>query len=244
MLLKDKYLTDIQPLVRQKDIKGMLRLMEEAAKEFNELADDRQVPQIGIVGEIFVKYNSFAHKSVVDWLVEQGVEPVIPGLSDFFVQTFVNTPVGVKNNFRPASFSNHFLRLAEIYVNRCARKIAKAASGFRYFRPFTDIHHDAKMAERIVSLSAQFGEGWLIPAEFAHFAEKGIYNAVSLQPFGCIANHIIAKGIEKRIKKFYPDMNLLFLDFDSGVSEVNVLNRLFFMIRNASEQPAESIGTT
>ena len=71
------------------------------------------------------------------------------------------------------------------------------------------------------------------------FAEQGIYNAVSLQPFGCIANHVVSKGIEKRVKKLYPKMNLLFLDFDAGTSEANVLNRLHFMIRNARDQALE-----
>ncbi|MCL1943020.1 MAG: acyl-CoA dehydratase activase-related protein [Candidatus Azobacteroides sp.] len=233
--LRDKYLSDVQSFVAEKDSKGMLNLLKQAAEDFNRMAEDLSVPQIGIVGEIFVKYNAFAHKSVVNWLIEQGVEPVVPGLTDFFTQFFVNTPAAVANNFDTSSMPTPLLKLIEMYVNRCSRKVEKAASGFRYFRPFSNIHRDAALAERIISLSAQFGEGWLIPAEFAHFAETGIRNAVSLQPFGCIANHIVAKGIEKRVKQFYPDMNLLFLDFDSGVSEVNILNRLFFMIKNATE---------
>lgn len=239
IILRDKYLNEAQDFVLRKDIKGMLKLLEKAADDFNELANDRPVPQIGIVGEIFVKYNTFAHNNVVDWLVEQGVEPVIPGLSDFFIQTFVNTPKSVKNNIRVKESSDSLMKLAEMYVNRCIRKTEKAASRFRYFRHFPNIQEEAKKAERILSLSVQFGEGWLIPAEFIYFAEHGVNNAVSLQPFGCIANHIVAKGIEKRIKKFYPKMNLLFLDFDSGVSEVNILNRLFFMIKNASEMLEE-----
>jgi len=75
----------------------------------------------------------------------------------------------------------------------------------------------------------------LIPAELASFAENKIFNAVSLQPFGCIANHVISKGIEKRIKKIYPQMNLLFLDFDGGTSEANIFNRLHFMVENAKQ---------
>ena len=233
--LRNKYLSEAQPFVARKDVKGLLNLLEQAADAFNRMAKDTPVPRIGIVGEIFVKYNAFAHKSVVNWLIEQGIEPVVPGLTDFFIQFFVNTPAAVAHHFMRQTVSKNLLKLMEMYVNRCARKVGKAAEGFRYFRPFSNIHHDAALAERIISLSAQFGEGWLIPAEFAHFAETGVYNAVSLQPFGCIANHVVAKGIEKRVKKFYPDMNLLFLDFDSGVSEVNVLNRLLFMIKNASE---------
>ncbi len=64
----------------------------------------------------------------------------------------------------------------------------------------------------------------------------GVSNVVSLQPFGCIANQVISKGIEKRAKEIYPSLNLLFLDFDSNLAEANVFNRLHFMIRNAREE--------
>jgi predicted nucleotide-binding protein (sugar kinase/HSP70/actin superfamily) len=107
----------------------------------------------------------------------------------------------------------------------------KAASAFRYYEKSADINHEMENAAKIVCPAAQFGEGWLIPAEFVSFAQRGINAAVSLQPFGCIANHVISKGIERKVKKMYPDMNLLFLDFDGGVSEVNVLNRLHFLAR-------------
>ena len=102
--------------------------------------------------------------------------------------------------------------------------------------PFGDIFDEATEAEKIISLATQFGEGWLIPAEIGTFNHFGINNVVSLQPFGCIANHIISKGIEKKIKQHYPKMNLLFLDFDSGVSDVNVHNRLHFMVKNARRE--------
>ncbi|MBR4491149.1 MAG: hypothetical protein IKO98_00660, partial [Bacteroidales bacterium] len=95
---------------------------------------------------------------------------------------------------------------------------------------------DAELASNVINLTANFGEGWLIPAELCSMAEQGVYNAISLQPFGCIANHIISKGIEKRIKSIYPKMNLLFLDFDASTSDANVFNRLHFMVKNAKEQ--------
>lgn len=82
-------------------------------------------------------------------------------------------------------------------------------------------------------MTNQFGEGWLVAGEIGCLADQGINYVVSLQPFGCIANHIISKGIETKIKAIFPDMNLLFLDFDAGASEVNIQNRLHFMIENA-----------
>lgn len=76
---------------------------------------------------------------------------------------------------------------------------------------------------------AQFGEGWLLPAEIVSYAKQKADAVISLQPFGCIANHIISKGVENRIKQIYPDVELLSLDFDSGVSEVNIVNRLMLL---------------
>lgn len=90
----------------------------------------------------------------------------------------------------------------------------------------------------IINMAAQFGEGWLLPAEVIGFAKRGIPNVISLQPFGCIANHIIAKGIEKKVKTLYPEMNLLSLDFDSGVSDVNVTNRLLLFVENIKTSKA------
>ena len=94
----------------------------------------------------------------------------------------------------------------------------------------------SRKAGKIVSLANQFGEGWLIPAEVAAFVDDGVNQVVSLQPFGCIANHIISKGIEKKVKELYPNLSLLFLDFDNDISEVNIINRLQFMIMTAKEK--------
>ena len=203
---------------------------------FNRIdADNKKYPRIGIVGEIYVKYNSFGHHHVVDWLIEQGVEVVVPPIMEFFVQEFVNYNVNKKSHLRKSSFSDIFILFLEKYANRFIHKTDKIVSKFRFYQPFHSIRDMSKYASRILNLVNQFGEGWLIPAELAAFAEDGVNSAVSLQPFGCIANHVISKGIEKRIKDLYPDMNLLFLDFDDGTTEVNILNRLHFMVKNVQE---------
>ena len=110
------------------------------------------------------------------------------------------------------------------------------AAAFPYLNKVITPHNRAKKAEPIINLNAQFGEGWGIASEFAHFAEIGVNNVVSLQPFGCIANQVISKGIEKRAREVHPSLNLLFLDFDSSMGEANIFNRLHFMIRNAQEE--------
>lgn len=124
--------------------------------------------------------------------------------------------------------------LRQIYglLWRKMEQVNRDASAFRYFTPFHNIYEQAERGREVISLSAQFGEGWLLPAEIVTFARTGVNNVVSLQPFGCIANHIVSKGVEKRIKTLYPQMHLLSLDFDSGVSDVNVTNRLMLLTDN------------
>ena len=116
------------------------------------------------------------------------------------------------------------------YINNRVKKSEKIMKGFKYYEPSESIYAKAQAASEIINLSNQFGEGWLIAGEIAHYARKGVNKVVCIQPFGCIANHIIAKGVEKRIKEVYPNMNILYLDIDGGVAEVNLQNRLHFMI--------------
>ena len=121
-----------------------------------------------------------------------------------------------------------FYKIAQRQID----KINAVAKRFRYFVPFSNIFSEAEESKNLITPYAQFGEGWFLPAEVASFAHQGVNNVVSLQPFGCIANHIVAKGIEKRIKTLYPDINFLSLDFDSGVSDVNIVNRMLLFIDN------------
>jgi predicted nucleotide-binding protein (sugar kinase/HSP70/actin superfamily) len=231
--LTDKYISEILPFVEKNNLNGVLTKLEEAVCEFNELdLNDGKLPAVGIVGEIYIKYSSFGHQFIVDWLIEHGVEVLIPPIHDFFIQEFVNYDVNKQANLTKASWSDFAIYFFERKANRILKKFEKINSKYKYYRPFHKIRHIAEKASEIVDLTAQFGEGWLIPAEIATFAEDRINNVISVQPFGCIANHIVSKGVEKRIKDLFPTMNLLFLDFDADTSEVNVLNRLHFMVEN------------
>jgi len=236
--LRDKYLNEGVALVRSGNSKKLIKLIAKAAKEFNDNAVDtlKPIPKVGVVGEIYLKFNAFSHKYVTAWLQEQGIEVIPPIITPFFLQSFVNRKVKISERLDTSKVPSFLMNLVYKSVKRYMNKVNKVASEFRFFIPFNDIFEEAENAQNVVSLSAQFGEGWLIPAEFVSFAKMNVHNVVSLQPFGCIANHVISKGIEKRIKDMYPQMNLLFLDFDSGVSDVNVLNRLHLLVNNLQEE--------
>lgn len=236
--IRNHYLETALPAVEADDTQGLLNHLEEAVLSFNgAVASEAPLPRIGIVGEIFLKYNSFSHMHVVDWMMAQKVEVSVPSLTDFVMQFFVNTAEKQRRFLeRRTALSRMVGAFLEYYAGRLVDRFEGILRGFRCYEPTVSIYQKARMAEDIVSLSNQFGEGWLIPGEIAGFAREGIWNVVCLQPFGCIANQVVAKGIESRILRRYPMMNMLFLDFDAGTSEVNILNRLHFMIENARRQ--------
>ncbi|MDR0843150.1 MAG: acyl-CoA dehydratase activase-related protein [Acidobacteriota bacterium] len=228
--LTDKYLSQAVSLIERADRSGMIRLLALAAREYDAAVTDAVLPKVGLVGEIFLKLNSYANRSAAQWLMEQGVEVSPPGLLPFFMQTFVNLRVNAEIGLSRTTLSDFLLAKTYHWAKRQIARTNAAGRGFRYFTPFDDIFDEAACGAEVVNLAAQFGEGWLLPAETVSFAKNGVSNVICLQPFGCISNHIVAKGVEKKIKTLYPHMNLLALDYDGGTSQVNITNRLLLFL--------------
>ena len=229
--LRDKYMRLIDEPIARNSAKGLIKLLEQAAGEFDTMTLDKDVPRVGIVGEIFLKFNPFSHQFLEQYIISKGIEVVPPLLAPFFLQEFVNVEVQKHMHLSCSKVPDFVVKGAyKGLVGRRLKQVNKAASRFRYFRKFTNIYDDAKEVDGLVSLAAQFGEGWLLPADIVGYIRDGVDNVISLQPFGCIANHVISKGIEKRLHERFPRLNLLSLDFDSGVSEVNVTNRLLLFL--------------
>ena len=230
--LKDKYLQLGDHAIREeKDYASALTgLLRTAASEFGDICEDRRTSKVGVVGEIFLKFNPYAHKNVTGWLIGQGIEIVPPILTDFFMQYFVNRRTKKLTRLAKDRMPEFVYSGLYSFLMDKIRNVNEVCSSFRYFRPFGDIFHEAEQARRIISLNSLFGEGWLLPAEILSYYAEGVKNVISLQPFGCIANHIVERGIENKLKNMCPGLNLLSLDFDSGVSDVNVINRMMLFV--------------
>lgn len=236
MALQQKYILETGRLAGEGNFKGLLERLREAIREFNALpVDNMPVPMVGLLGEIFVKHNAFSNNNLVEWLISQRVEAVLPPLLSFFEQRFVNEEFDqracLKRSFRDLVVT----RLIDRYVRFYLARVEAVMQDFRYYRRHHDLRQLAKEASRATSLANQAGEGWLLPAEMIAMLRDGVENIVCLQPFGCLANHIIGKGLEKKLKTLYKRLNLLFLDMDPGMSEVNILNRLHFIVMSARE---------
>ena len=229
-LLRYQYLSAAKKPILDNHPKAMMNLIYQAAKDYDEITDDKTVPAVGIVGEIFLKFNPFAHQYLEKRIMEKGCEVVPPLLSPFFLQEFVNAIVQKHMGLKCSNIPDFLVKSIYQLIWRREKKINNIAARFRYFRPFTNIFEEANDVNGVVSLAAQFGEGWLLPSDIISMVKQGVNNVASLQPFGCIANHIVSKGIEKKLKSMYPQLNLVSLDFDSGVSAVNVTNRLLLFL--------------
>ena len=161
---------------------------------------------------------------------------------DFFVQGFVNYIVKQDSGLQQKLVPNKIVKWLYGRVWKRIEKFNRIGKEFYYFTPFHNIFEEAEDAAQVISLNAQFGEGWILPGEIISLAKQGVNHVISLQPFGCIANHIVSKGVEKRIKDLYPYMQLLSLDFDSSVSDVNITNRLLLFINQLNQETSHRGG--
>jgi predicted nucleotide-binding protein (sugar kinase/HSP70/actin superfamily) len=211
-----------------------LGLLERAVEEFNRVpVYEGLFPRIGLVGEIYAKYNDFCNHHVVEWMAQNGLEVEVPCLMNFFTQGFVNYRVDIEKRLARKSIFSSLSLFIENRVSQFLAQVDAVLRQYRFYRPFPEIKDIAQKASAIVDLANQFGEGWLIPGEIMKMAEDGVENILCLQPFGCIANQVIAKGVEKRMRDIYPNLNILFVDLDANTSEANIFNRLHFLMSQA-----------
>ena len=220
----------VLPLERQ----AVLARLRDAVARFNEVPTvDRNPPKVGIVGEIYVKYNSFSNNNLAQWLMEQDIEVIVPNFLTFFLAWFVSANVRTKEKLARRNVTWLVYNLLEGRARGVLDQAEEIMRGFKHHRPNHTIHEMARAAERVVSLTHSYGEGWLIAGEIGTMAENGIPNVVCLQPFGCVANQVTARGVAKRMKEQYRGLNVLFLDVDAGISEVNYFNRMHFFVSQA-----------
>ena len=213
---------------------GYRRLLREMVREFAALPrrDIPRKPRVGVVGEILVKFQPDANNHVVDQIEAEGCEAVVPGMLAFFI----NGPATAQWEADTYGIGLDSLakKKAAVWFLEQAQAPARAAlAAGRIFDVEASSADMAQKASKVLSLGNQAGEGWLLVAEMIELIENGAPNIVCCQPFGCLPNHVVGKGMFREIRRQYPQANIVGIDYDPGASEVNQLNRLKLMISTA-----------
>jgi predicted nucleotide-binding protein (sugar kinase/HSP70/actin superfamily) len=191
---------------------------------------EKRKPRVAIVGEIYVKYSPYANNNLTEFLEKQDCEVVYPSLSEFVLYCIYNMMEDYRRygmKWLTAKVAGmlykHFLKQTRVMNSLIKEK--------GYF-PYEDFEYVVKQGERIINTGVKMGEGWLIPAEMLAYSQNGVHNIVCAQPFGCLPNHIVGKGMVRPLKEIDPSINIVPLDFDASSTQVNQENRLKLMLAN------------
>lgn len=214
---------------------GYRRLLREMVREFNDLPrrDEPRRPRVGVVGEILVKFQPDANNHVIDVIEAEGCEAAVPGLLPFFLSGLV-TAQWEAEAYGIGKESVAKKKAAVWFIEQLqapARAALRAAGGTFDIEPSTV--ELARKASKVLSLGNQAGEGWLLTGEMIELIEHGVPNIVCCQPFACLPNHVVGKGMFREVRRRYPQANIVAIDYDPGASEVNQLNRIKLMISTA-----------
>ncbi|HBB20680.1 MAG TPA: 2-hydroxyglutaryl-CoA dehydratase [Ruminococcus sp.] len=188
--------------------------------------------RVGIVGEIYVKYSPLANNHLEDFLISEGCEPVVPSLLEFVMYCAAGT-------FNDAKIYDHQTMSSRIYklgyklIYSKQKELIRIMKEQGSFEPLHDFEYLRALADKYINQGVVMGEGWLIPAEMAALAKSGVENIICTQPFGCLPNHIVAKGMARAIKQDNPNANIVAIDYDPGATRVNQENRIKLMLANA-----------
>ena len=211
------------------------KICKEIIEDFDHLPMlEIKKPRVGIVGEILVKFAPAANNYLVELLEQEGAEAVVPDLIDFFLYCFYN------NNFKAEhlgmSKKTKFLcNLGIKFLEFLRAPATKAFTESKHFDMPANIRTLADLAKEIVSLGNQTGEGWFLTGEMLELIHNGVPNIVCAQPFACLPNHVVGKGVIKELRRRHPEANIVAIDYDPGASEVNQLNRIKLMLSTANK---------
>ena len=188
--------------------------------------------RVGIVGEIFVKFSPLGNNDLESFLISENAEVVMPGLFDFCMFCVSNSVVdaallGMKK------FKGRIFKIVLNFLKKMQKDVIDIIEKHGRFDPPTPFSHVEELAETVISRGAKMGEGWLLTGEMVELIEEGVNNIICVQPFGCLPNHIVGKGMMKPLKEKYPSANIVAVDYDAGATKINQENRIKLMLANA-----------
>ena len=223
--------------------KKMREILDEICADFKTIpvAGEPKI-RVGVVGEIYIKFSALGNNQLEEFLLEEGAEPVVPGLTDFLIFKIYNRVSDVEM-FGGSRAKQALCKFFMGYVEKCQLDMIEALTkaGFRAPGTFAQLH---ELIHGYLNDGCKMGEGWLLTAEMLELIHSGTPNIVCAQPFGCLPNHIVGKGMIRVLKDDYPDSNIVAVDYDPGATKINQENRIKLMLANAKRAAAQEAEAT
>ena len=237
--LHQEWLEKIAKNVRNGSFSLFNRNMKKIIQDFDQVPiRDIKKPRVGVVGEILVKYSPTANNDVVRLLEAEGAEAVVPDIVGFMNYSLYNQ-IWRYEHLGMAKKSKMIADFAIMAIERLQKPMDKALRASTRFEGIHSIYQLAEQASEIVSIGNHTGEGWFLTGEMIDLLENDVNNIICLQPFGCLPNHVVGKGVMKELRRQYPQANIAAIDYDPGVSIVNQLNRIRLLMATANKALAE-----
>ncbi|MBQ3499087.1 MAG: 2-hydroxyacyl-CoA dehydratase [Clostridia bacterium] len=236
--LVQKWIDDINTMFKNRkgySLKEMRKILPEITKSFAEIKIEKtEKVKVGVVGEIYVKYSPLANNHLEEFLFSQGCEVMVPGLLGFFLFKTDNRLEDCKL-YGGKVLKKYAMQIAMWFLTRYETELRKAAAAYGNFCVPETYKHIKEKCTKIIGAGCKMGEGWLLTAEMMELVESGYGNIVCAQPFGCLPNHIVGKGMIRKLKELYPESNIVPIDYDPGATRVNQENRIKLMLSVAQE---------
>lgn len=196
---------------------------------------DIQKTRVGVVGEIYVKYSPLANNGLEDFLFRQDCEVMVPGIMGFMIFKVDNRLEDIRL-YGGSSAKKQLCTMLKWYFTKFETDLIASVKKYPQFTapaPYTRLK---ELAGQVIGYGCKMGEGWLLTAEVMELIENGYENVVCTQPFGCLPNHIVGKGMIRKVKSVYPQANIVPIDYDPSATKVNQENRIKLMLAVAREQ--------
>ena len=190
--------------------------------------------KVGVVGEIYVKYSPLANNNLEQFLFEQDCEVMVPGILSFMIFKVDNRLEDIRL-YGGSQAKKQVCTLLKWYFTKYETDLIAAVKQFPQFTAPAPYSHLKELAGKVIGYGCKMGEGWLLTAEAMELVESGYGNVVCAQPFGCLPNHIVGKGMIRKVKNLYPQANIVPIDYDPSATPVNQENRIKLMLAVAKE---------
>ena len=233
----DKWMKKCKELLKTASTKEFNKSLYEIVNDFEKIELDTSIekPKVGIVGEILIKYHPYGNNFAEEILEKEGAEVYMPELMGFAKYALKNNPIK-HELLKTSKMTSDIFELGLDLLDKIEKDYEKALASSKkgYMKP-CNINKLAEEVQEILSTGNQTGEGWLLTAEIIEFMNEGIQNIICLQPFACLPNHIVGKGVIKTIRAKFPEANITPVDYDPGASETNQTNRIKLLMTVAKD---------